>query len=247
MPMISINIQNSSNTTNDFLYFMAPAAGMNAQPIYTTSLGTARVAPYQQFGTIVSFEIDFQYQAGVQQAHNPPVAGQQSGFSSACRSVFLTTGNKPALNTTTMVLSPLGLSEPVAGPNVPHGAFRIATPDYDSKSLTYYAGTALRTKAGGVVLPNFVIVSPNLSIDVQPMMTFQVAAGSAKTSVVINPSDYARVGICNAAQYTAFLVIYDSKGEFSVTGFDNDGQFLSCVNATSLRRSVPLHRLFIPL
>ena len=247
MPVISINIQNNGNAATDFMYFLAPANTLNDRPVYTASLGTVRVAPYDQSGAIVTLEIDFQCQAGVQQAHNPPVAGQQSGFASACRAISLSTANKPAPNATTMILSPLGLSDPTAVPDVPQGSFRISMPSYDSKSLTYYAGTGLRTKSGGVVLPNFVMAGPNLAIDCRPVTSFLVAAGSAKTGIVINPSAYARVATCNTAQYTAFLVIYDSQGEFSVTGFSDDVQFLSSAKAISLRKPAPLHRIFVPL
>ena len=132
MPMISINVQNNSTTSKDFLYFMGPVNSSDAGQIYVTSLGTANLGAYVQCGTIITFQLDFQYQAGVQQAHSLPIAGQQSGFYSASQPISLSTSTGSSPDTTTMTVNPFGLTAPVAGPSVPAGTFRISTPAYDS-------------------------------------------------------------------------------------------------------------------
>ncbi|HEX3984481.1 MAG TPA: hypothetical protein VHX12_12360 [Acidisoma sp.] len=230
MTTITINVQNDSAATQSFLYFMSPVSSGNGAPSYCTSLGTATLGNYAQTGTIVTFMLDFEYQAGVQQAYSAPVAGRQSGFYSSSQSIALSTATGSTASATAMSLNPLSLSKPVPGPVIPAGMFRITTPVYDGSAVTYNAGTALRTTAGGVVLPSFVVASPNMNIDVRPVKTFYVAIGNAATGIVVVQSGFPATGLCDATTYTSFLVVYGASGTFSVTGYVDTS--LSPVRAT---------------
>lgn len=219
MTTITINIQNDNPATQNFLYFIPPVSSGSGAPAYCTSLGTAALGNYAQTGTILTFMLNFEYRAGVQQAYSLPAAGQQSGFYSASQRVSLSAGDGTTACATTMVLNPLSLTPAVAAAAVPKGMFRITTPSYDSSALTYNAGTALRTSSGGVVLPGFVVASPSMNIDLRPVRTFCVAVGSAATGIVIVPSNFLNTATCDAATYTSFEVLYDAGGAFTVKGY----------------------------
>jgi hypothetical protein len=217
--MITINVQNNGPATQNFFYCMSPVSCSTGAQSYCNSLGTASLGNYAQTGTIVSFVVDFQYQAGVQQAYSPPVAGQESGFYSSSQAIALSDGGCTLADATTMKLNPLSLSPALPGSMVPNGTFRITTPVYDSSVLIFNAGTALRTTAGGVVLPSFVMASPGMNIDVQPARIFYVGVGKFATGVVVVMNSTAGMAKCDATGYTSFLVTYSASGTFSVVGF----------------------------
>lgn len=218
MTTITINVQNDSNTTQNFLYFMSPISSSSSAPSYCASLGSASLGNYDQSGTIITFMLNYDYRAGVQQAYSAPVVGQQSGFYSASQAISLATASGSALCATTMALNPLSLAKAVAASGVPSGAFRITTPSYDSGAFTFNAGTALRTAAGGVVLPSFVVAAPAMNIDLFPVKSFHVAIGTAAVGAVVLPSNFPSTGLCDATTFTSFQVIYSASGTFSVTG-----------------------------
>ncbi|MCB8877218.1 hypothetical protein [Acidisoma silvae] len=218
MAIITINVQNNSTQTQTFLYFMSPISVVGMHDIYCTSLGAASLGNYKQTGTILTFELDFEYRAGVQQAYRPPVAGQQSGYMSSSQAINLSTGDGKSSDVTVMQLKPLALLPPSSGLAVPAGAFRITTADYDSSAMRFNAGTALRTYAGGVALTSFIEASPNTNIDISPSVIFNVAIGNAATGVVITPASFPSLAVCNATYNDSFYVVYGASGKFSVTG-----------------------------
>lgn len=234
MTTITINIQNDSPATQNFLYFIPPVSSGSGASAYCTSLGTAALGNYDQTGTILTFMLDFEYRAGVQQAYSLPAAGQQSGFYSASQRISLSAGDGTTACATTMLLDPLSLSQATTAATVPKGMFRITTPSYDSGALTYNAGTALRTAAGGVVLPGFVVASPGMNIDLRPVRTFCVVIGSAATGIVIVPSDFTNTATCDATTYTSFEVLYSAAGAFTVKGYVDAG-----MSTKSVRAAVP--------
>lgn len=218
MTIITINVQNNSPSTQSFMYFMEPVT-VATTTAYSNSLGTGTVGNYAQTGTILTFQLDFGYFAGVQQASSVPQYGMQSGYYSACQPISLSDGQPDEKCATTMSLDPLSLSPAVYTQNVKNGSFRITTPGYDSATRIYNAGTGLRTSSGGVVLPSFIVASPLTNIDVTPSRTFFVAIGSAATGVVIAPANVTNNAACNATAYNSFLVKYDATGAFTVSSY----------------------------
>lgn len=235
MTLITINVQNDSPSPQNFLYFMSAAQGGTAAGWYSTSLGTATLGNYAQSGAILTFILDFEYRAGVQQAHAQPVPGQQSGYISASQAVQLSTGDGKSTDTTTMTVNPLALSPAVPGTNVPANSFRIVTASYNGATAIYNAGTALRTSSGGVVLPTFIVASPNTTITIAPKPIFNLALGNAGTGIVVDPTSFSRLGVCDATFYTSFQAVYTASGTWQVTpGFDTMSMVSMSVAADAL-------------
>lgn len=219
--LIQINVINNSPSTQNFFFFQQPAIYTGGQQVYSNSLLTASLAPYATSGGVYTFLLNLQYFAGVQDQISQPVVGQPSGYNSAIQMIGLTpaAGGTPSNNTTTMSASPLGLSVPVNTTGVQPGAFRIISPVFNPTLKQYNGGSAVSLPNGGVVLSNFVSVSPNANLDCQPVLKFYVQTGSYTAGTVMNfTSSSATAALCDATSgFTTFNVSYNADGTWTVT------------------------------
>jgi hypothetical protein len=217
-PTITINVQNKSDTVQNFFFFQSPPTYSGGSEIYSNSLASYQLAPYASSGTILTFQCTLEPMAGVQQTHDTPVVGTFSGYSSASQPMEVATPGGTGKDKTLMAVSPLGLSPAVNQPGVQPGCFRIVTPAFDSNLYKYNAGSALRTSMGGVVLSNFVLAGPNQSIDIKPTMKFYVQTGTYTAGVVVSfTQSSATAALCDATPgYNIFLVTLQPDGSWNV-------------------------------
>ncbi|MCD0421570.1 hypothetical protein [Rhodopseudomonas sp. BR0M22] len=218
---ITINVTNKSTTLQNFFFFQQPAQYSGGAQVYTNSLYSQALLPYDQSGAVLSFSMVLQYYAGVQQQVAPPQVGQPSGQLAASQPIDLTpaAGGQPTNNTTTMTVSPsLGLSVPVSTTGPQAGSFRIITPVFNPVLTAYNAGSAVQTLAGGVTLSNFVSAQPNSNLDCQPIIKFYVQTGTYTAGTVMNfTSSSQGSAICDATPgFTTFNVTYNIDGTWTV-------------------------------
>ncbi|MHB8883534.1 MAG: hypothetical protein ACYC5H_00375 [Methylovirgula sp.] len=221
---ITINVRNNSPTLQNFFFFQQPAVYTGGQEVYTNSLYSQALLPYDSSGAVLTFSVILQYYAGVQQQVQPPQIGQPSGQLAASQAIGLTPaqGGTPTNNTTTMTVSPsLGLSVPVSSTGPQAGSFRIITPIFNPVLTNYNAGSAVQTLTGGITLSNFVTAQPNSNLDCQPIIIFYVQTGTYTAGTVMNfTSSSATAAVCNATPgYSTFNVVYNADGTWSVTPF----------------------------
>jgi hypothetical protein len=160
----------------------------------------------------LTFQVNRQYFAGIQESHSRPQVGQSSGFSSASRAIDLASAAGAANGWTTASITPLGLSQPTRGSGVQPGAFRITTPAYQPTAI-YNVGSAVEVN-GGTVLSNFVVANPNSNMDCQPILKYYVQTG-----------EYATRAVINFTQSSDNAVLCDFTGGYSVIDvtFNADG------------------------
>ena len=237
---ITINVTNNSPHPQNLFFFQQPAAYDGGQEVFSNSLYTAPLLPSASSGAVLSFSMNQQFYAGVQQQVSPPVVGQSSGQLSASQPIGLTPkagggGN----NTTTMSLIPsLGLTIPVATEGPQTGSFRVVTPTYNPIAA-YNVGSAVRTLVGGISLSNFVSAQPTMNIDCQPVLKFYVAVGTYTPGTVMNfTSSSINAALCDGTQgYASFNVTYNADGTWTVVSFAQvktiDGKDLLIPGATA--------------
>ncbi|KAA1184682.1 hypothetical protein FP026_04730 [Rhizobium tropici] len=183
--LLTINVKNYQPQTQSFYFFQQPAIYTGGGQVYSNSLYSQSLGNYDATGAILTFQVNLQYYAGIQQANTPPQVGQSSGFASASRAIDLAGAGSGAPNDwTTATVSPLGLSAPINGQGVQPGAFRITTPSFTSPPY-YNVGSAIAVN-GGIVLSNFVQANPMNNIDCQPILKYFVQTGAYTPGNVMN-------------------------------------------------------------
>ncbi|EAV40327.1 hypothetical protein SIAM614_03573 [Stappia aggregata IAM 12614] len=182
--LLTINVKNLENATQGFYFFQQPAIYTGGGQVYSNSLYSQSLGNYAQTGSILTFQVNMQYYAGIQEAHSTPKVGQSSGFSSASRAIDLAPASGTANDWVTASVSPLGLSQPTSGTGVQPGAFRITTPTYSPPAI-YNVGSAVEVN-GGITLSNFVVANPNNNTDCQPILKYYVQTGDYTPGTVMN-------------------------------------------------------------
>ncbi|EHS53404.1 hypothetical protein PDO_1114 [Rhizobium sp. PDO1-076] len=189
--MLTINVKNLEPQTQNFYFFQQPAIYTGGGKVYSNSLFSQSLANFGDSGAILTFQVNLQFYAGIQQSNQPPQVGSSSGFSSASRAIDLApvagSSAKPNDATTATVVGPnttLGLSPPVNLSGVQEGAFRITTPSFTSPPY-YNVGSAVSVN-GGIVLSNFVQANPADNTDCQPILQYYVQTGTYTPGNVMN-------------------------------------------------------------
>ena len=218
---ITINVTNKSTSLQNFFFFQQPAQYSGGAQVYTNSLYSQALLPYDQSGAVLSFSMVLQYYAGAQQQVAPPAVGQPSGQLGAIQPIDLTpaAGGTPTNNTTSMTVSPsLGLSVPTSTQGPQAGSFRIITPVFNPVLTAYNAGSAVQSLSGGITLSNFVTAQPNSNLDCQPIIKFYVQTGTYTAGTVMSfTSSSQGAAICDATPgYTTFNVTYNLNGTWTV-------------------------------
>lgn len=181
--LLTINVKNNE-PTQGFYFFQQPAIYTGGGAVYSNSLYSQTLSNFDVGASELTFQVNLQYYAGIQQAHGTPAVGQSSGFSSASRPVDLAPASGSANDWTTATINPLGLSKPTSGSGVQAGAFRITTPVYGGPDV-YNVGSAVEVN-GGIVLSNFVVANPSSNTDCQPVLVYYVQTGSYTPGNVMN-------------------------------------------------------------
>ena len=177
--LLTINVTNLQSQTQEFFFFQQPAVYSGGQSVYSNSLFSQSLGSSSSTGSILTFQVNMQYYAGIQQASSVPSVGTSSGYSSASRAIDLApaAGSSSQPNDSTIAtISPLGLSQPAYTSGVEPGAFRITTPSFTAPPY-YNVGSAVSVN-GGIVLSNFVQVNPDNNTDCQPILKYYVQTGS---------------------------------------------------------------------
>lgn len=215
--LLTINLKNLESATQNFYFFQQPAIYTGGAEVYSNSLWSASLANYGTSGGILTFQVDLQFYAGIQQAHGQPTVGQSSGFASAIQSVDLAPPTGTADDWTTASVDPLGLTPATAGAGVQPGAFRITTPVYEPPAI-YNVGSMVAAN-GGVVLSNFVVANPNSNTDCQPVLIYYVQTGDYTPGTVMNfTQSSVGAAICDfTGGYTVIDVALDANGVWAVT------------------------------
>ncbi|KMO10679.1 hypothetical protein [Methylobacterium platani] len=185
--LLTINVTNNEANNQNFFFFQQPAIYVGGATVYSNSLYTAPLGNHAATGGSLTFLVNLQYYAGVQQATQAPVPGQTSGYGSAMQPIDLAPSAGSTLQNndlTTATLVPLGLSKPVPGSGVEPGAFRITMPVFAPPAI-YNVGSAVLAN-GTPVLSNFVQAQPNTNTDCQPILKFYVATGSYTPGTVMD-------------------------------------------------------------
>lgn len=182
--LLTINVKNLESATQNFYFFQQPAIYTGGAQVYSNSLFSQSLGNYGDTGSILTFQVNLQFYAGIQQAHTTPQVGQSSGYSSASRAIDLAPASGTANDWTTASVSPLGLSAPTAGTGVQPGAFRITTPQYSPPAI-YNIGSAVEAN-GGIVLSNFVVANPSNNTDCQPILKYYVQTGTYTPGTVMD-------------------------------------------------------------
>ncbi|MGV1752407.1 hypothetical protein [Agrobacterium sp. CG674] len=185
--LLTINVKNLQSATQNFFFFQQPAVYSGGGDVYSNSLYSQSLGNYDATGSILTFQVNLQYFAGIQQTNSVPVEGSSSGYSSASRAIELApaAGSTTTPNDTTIAtISPLGLSLPKFSAGVQPGAFRITTPAFTSPPY-YNVGSAVNVN-GSVVLSNFVQANPQNNTDCQPVLKYYVQTGVYTPGSVMN-------------------------------------------------------------
>ncbi|MDI1364898.1 MAG: hypothetical protein PSX79_08545 [bacterium] len=182
--LLTINVTNLESATQGFYFFQQPAVYTGGTEVYSNSLYAQSLGNYAATGAILTFQVNMQFYAGIQQANTPPAVGSSSGYASASRAVDLAPASGTANDWTTATVSPLGLSQPTAGVGVQPGAFRITTPSYQPPAI-YNVGSAVEVN-GGITLSNFVMANPANNTDCQPILKYYVQTGNYTPGTVMD-------------------------------------------------------------
>ena len=182
--LLTINVTNLESATQQFYFFQQPAIYTGGAAVYSNSLFSSSLGNYALTGSTLTFQVNMQFYAGIQQAHSTPTIGQTSGYLSASRAIDLAPASGPANDWTTASVNPLGLSQPTNGNGVQPGAFRITTPTY-SPPAVYNVGSAVEVN-GGIALSNFVVANPSNNTDCQPVLIYYVQTGNFTPGTVMS-------------------------------------------------------------
>ncbi|APG45483.1 hypothetical protein [Phaeobacter porticola] len=217
--LLTINVKNLEPATQGFFFFQEPATYTGGAKVYSNSLFAENLANYGTAGSILTFQVDLQYYAGIQEAHSAPTVGQSSGYSSASRPIDLApAGGGSANDSTTATVSPaLGLSTPTNETGVQAGAFRINTPSFSSPPF-YNVGSAVSAN-GGIVLSNFVQANPQSHTDCEPILKYYVATGTYTPGTVMDFTAASKTSaLCDfTGGYTVIDVELAANGDWNIT------------------------------
>lgn len=214
--MLTINVSNYEAQTQGFYFFQQPAIYTGGGQVYSNSLFSASLGNYDQTGGILTFQVNLQYYAGIQQSNSPPQVGNASGYASASRAIDLATASGTGNDWTTATVSPaLGLSQPVNGAGVQAGAFRITTPSFSSPPY-YNVGSAVSAN-GGIILSNFVQANPAANTDCQPILKYYVQTGQYTPGTVMNfTQSSVNAALCDfTGGFTVANVTLNSNGTWT--------------------------------
>ena len=214
-----IIVNNKSNHPQDMFFFQEPAIYVGGQEIFSNSLGSKRIAAAPKLGNAqIQFQMEMQFNAGVQTQPIPIKIGESNVSSIAQIPIDISSSNQKSKNTTRMSINEgLALSPPDHLEGVEGGAFRIITPTYNPVTTPYNAGLSA-TADGEIVFSNFVSAEPNKNIDVQPVLKFHVATGSFQAGTVINFDSISTTSaLCDASNgKEEFFVTYNLDGTWTV-------------------------------
>jgi hypothetical protein len=219
--LLTINVKNLENVTQNFFFFQQPAVYVGNAPVYSNSLYQSPCYPFATEGTQLKFQAELQFYAGAQPASGmqPPQVGQTSGSSAASQPIDLTNaGGTASNNSTNMIINPVGLSIPAFTPGVEAGAFRIVTPAWNTGSQAYNVGSAVMAN-GSIVLSNFIQASPSANVDCQPILKYYVATGAFTPGTVMNfTQSSTTAATCDFTPgFTVANVTYNNDGTWGVT------------------------------
>lgn len=203
--LLTINVRNFAPQAQSFYFFQEPSKYTGGGQVYSNSLYHAYLGSYNDTGAILTFRVNLQYYAGIQQTNKMPAVGQSSGFLSASRPIDLTKASgDPTNNSTIASVQPVGLSTPAFAPNAQPGSFRVTTPVYDLGS-SFNVGSAVEVQ-GGIVLSNFVLANPNSNTDCQPILKFYVQTGQYTPGTVMNfTQSSVSAALCDFTDGAAFI------------------------------------------
>jgi hypothetical protein len=215
--LLTINVQNDEKNTQGFYFFQQPAKYTGGGAVYSNSLFSQTLANYDDSGSILTFQVNMQFYAGIQESTSPPQVGQSSGYLSASRAIDLATSDGKGNDATTATISPLGLSVPTNSPGVQAGSFRITTPSFLSPPY-YNVGSAVNVN-GGIVLSNFVEANPAANTDCQPILKYYVQTGQYIPGTVMNfTQSSTTAAVCDfTGGYTVANVILKGDGSWQVS------------------------------
>jgi hypothetical protein len=213
--LLTINVTNNEQNQG-FFFFQQPAIYVGGSQVYTNSLYSQTLANFDASGSILTFQVNSQFYAGIQQANTPPQVGQSSGFSSASRAIDVAKNDGTGNDSTIASVNPLALSKPANTPGVQPGAFRITTPVFSAPPY-YNVGSAVNVN-GGIVLSNFVQANPASNTDCQPILKYYVSTGQYTPGSVMNFTQSATTAaLCDfTGGYTVANVTLNSDGTWSV-------------------------------
>lgn len=208
----TINITNNSNNVQDFCLFQQPSDFSGGARTSSNSLASQSLASHAMSASVLRFFIRGQPLACVQEAMSSPQVGAASGGAASYRGIDLAPGNA----STTVSVSPLGLTPPVNDQGVQPGAFRIVTPSF-SPSTRINIGSAIEVE-GRAVLSSFVEGNPNYNVDCKPADRFYVAKGSYGAGAVIDfRSLSSRAAACDfTGRKTTANVTFNADGSWTV-------------------------------
>jgi hypothetical protein len=203
--LLTINVRNFAPQAQSFYFFQEPAKYTGAGQVYSNSLYHAYLGSYNDTGAILTFRVNLQFYAGIQQTNQMPAVGQSSGYLSASRPIELTKASGAPTNNSTMAsVNPVGLAPATYTQAVQNGAFRITTPVYDLGN-SYNVGSAVEVQ-GGIVLSNFVLANPNSNTDCQPILKFYVQTGQYTPGTVMNfTQSSVSAAVCDFTEGAAFI------------------------------------------
>ena len=214
--LLTINVKNLGREVRGFYFFQQPVKFSDGSPVYSNSLYSQSLGSYDSTGSILTFQVDMQYFAAIQQANSRPQVGQVSGHLFASRAVDLAPATGAAGDWTTASVSPLGFMRPQAGAGVRAGAFRITTPAYPPSAFYYNVGSAVQVD-GGVRLSSFVVANPDNDADFQPILKYYVQLGNPHAGAVINfQQSSVNAAVCDfSGGYSAINVTLNRDGTWS--------------------------------
>ena len=213
---LTINVTNNE-PTQGFYFFQQPAIYTGGGQVYSNALYSQTLANYTDSGSQLTFEVNLQFYAGIQEANTKPQVGQSSGYTSASRAIDLATTDGKGNDSTIASLNPLSLSAPANTAGVQPGAFRITTPVFLAPPY-YNVGSAVNVN-GGIVLSNFVQANANSNTDCQPILKYYVATGLYTPGSVMNfTQTSATAALCDFTDgYTVANVTLNKDGSWSVS------------------------------
>jgi len=185
--LLTINVKNLQSQTQKFFFFQEPAVYSGGGDVYSNSLYSQSLGNYNDTGGELTFQVNLQYYAGIQEASSVPVVGNSSGYSSAWRAIDLAPASgstsQPS-DCTTATISPLGLGAAQYKEGVEEGAFRVITPSFNAPPY-YNVGSAV--SVNGIIVPsNFVQANPMNNTDCQPILKYYVQTGTYTQGTVMN-------------------------------------------------------------
>ncbi len=211
-----IYVINNGATQDFFLFQQSSVFSYNNSVRTVISLDTESLAPFQTFGTQLTFMVDKEVYAGAA----TPISTNYAMLSKSLAEGHQSTAVQPVTNTansTTLSVSPFGLTSPVADTSISSGSFQIQTPPYDPSLNTYYLGNAVKTTGGGIVLSSFVIANPNQKLKVTPQPIFGIGIGNNPSGTVLQSDQINNVALCDfTVSSNAYTVTYTNTGTWVI-------------------------------